>query len=92
MGNDGYYLELYRVVKEKTDELDCHNLLEGGAPADEFDTEVKEICRQITPYNNAKEIAIIIVTVLKQWLDIEYSPDIMMGISEEIEYVGQKYV
>ena len=90
--NDGYYLELYRVVKKNIDELDCYNLLEGGAPADEFDLEIKDICRQITPESNADEIAEVIIAVFKRWFGVEYSKDILMRMSEEVEHVGRKYV
>ena len=90
MKSDGYYSDLYKVVKEKIDKLDCYHLLEGGAPADEFDIEISEICRQITPESSAEEIADIIIAVFKHELGVEYSKESLMSMSKEIENVVKR--
>lgn len=84
MDRNEYYSEIYKVVKKNIDKLDCYHLLEGGAPNDEFDIEIKDICEQITPDSSAEEIADIIVAVFKRWFGIEYTKDSLMMMSKKI--------
>ncbi len=72
MDRDRYYSELYSVVKKNIDALDCYHLLEGGAPDDEFDIEIEDICNRIKPECGAEDISNIINSVFKRWLGVEY--------------------
>ncbi|WP_022755198.1 hypothetical protein [Butyrivibrio fibrisolvens] len=91
MDRNKYYSELYEVVKKNIDKLDCYHLLEVGAPNEEFDIEINDICEQITPGSSTEEIAGIIVAVFKHWFSIEYSKDSLMIMSKEIASVSYSF-
>ena len=61
----------YTIVKEVLDEIDVYGLLERGAPEDEFETEIKEIAKQITSDSSVVDIAKIISEVINKMFSLE---------------------
>ena len=84
-----YLKKLYLAVKRNVDELDCYHLLRDGAPPDEFDIEIKDLCRRISPENTSYEIAQIIADVFEEWMDAKYSVNSLMEIAKDIKNSAQ---
>jgi hypothetical protein len=61
----------YTIVKEVLDEIDVYGLLEHGAPEDEFETEAKEVAKQITSDSSVVDIAKIISKILNKNFGLE---------------------
>ena len=92
MEREEFNSELYRVVKKNIDALDCYHLLVGGAPKDEFDLEINDICKEIKPECSVEDISDIINRVFDRWLGVEYSEEVLLPMSKEIELVCQKFL
>jgi len=61
----------YTIVKEVLDAIDVYGLLEHGAPKDEFETEAKEIAKQIASDSSVVDIAKIISEVINKMFSLE---------------------
>ena len=77
---------LYHVVKKNIDKLDVLNLLEHGAPSDEFDSEIREICSRILhdKPDSKEKIIKIIQKVFDRTMDVKLTEERLTGIADEI--------
>lgn len=66
---------IYRIVKTVIDELDLYGLLAGGAPADEFDNESREIANRISKHRTPHQIARVIADVFNKAFDLHAKAD-----------------
>ena len=65
----------YQIVKTVIDDLDLYGLLAGGAPADEFDSESREIANRITKDITPHQIAGVIANVFNKAFDLHAQDD-----------------
>ena len=66
---------IYQMVKTVIDDLDLYSLLAGGAPADEFDSESREIANRITKDITPHQIAGVIANVFNKAFDLHAQAD-----------------
>ena len=66
---------IYRIVKTVIDDLDLYGILEGGAPADEFDRESREIANRISKNRTPHQIAGVIADVFNKAFDLHAQDD-----------------
>ena len=76
---------IFRVVKRHVDIMDYHGLLAGGAPADEFDAESREISEKIHCEQSAVEIAAIIAQVFNSQFNEHDAALAFLPIAEKIK-------
>ena len=75
----------FNAVKKHVDQLDCCELLSGGAPKDEYDLESREISVRISPEQSAEAIADIIASVFNSSFDMRKPSSDFLVISECIK-------
>ena len=76
---------LYQIVKPHIDQMDYYGLLASGAPKDEFDSEIQEICRRIRAEQSAAEIAEVIADVFNKNFDEANSMTDFLSVAEQIK-------
>ena len=78
------YQAKYRIVRKALHELDPYQLLEQGAPIDEFDREAGEIARLINSQSTVLEIANAFAKVLNTAFDASDDTVIYLSVAESI--------
>lgn len=76
---------LFQIVKKQIDAIDVYDLLAGGAPKDEFDSESKMIATRIEKGMTAYRIAEIIAQVMNEQFEEIFSTNEFMSYAEAIE-------
>ena len=76
---------LFLIVKKHVDEMDYYGLLAGGAPADEFDIETREICEGLCAGQSAEEIAGIIAAVFNAYFNEREEASTFLPTAENIK-------
>ena len=66
---------IYQMVKTVIDDLDLYSLLAGGAPADEFDRESREIACRISKDTTPHQIAGVMADVFNEAFDLHAKAD-----------------
>ena len=77
--------DTFLIVKKYIDRMDYCALLAGGAPADEFDIESKEISENICYVQSAVEIAYIIAAVFHKYFDKEVNIKSLLPVAVQIK-------
>lgn len=77
---------LYRLVKRVIDEWDLVDLL-SHAPPDEYDPEIREITRRMTPSQTPEELAESIERVFVTYFGEAYEHPILSRILQRLESV-----
>jgi hypothetical protein len=64
MKNKQDYKLAENIVREAIHKIDPYSLLEGGAPSDEFDSEISSVTNQLQRCNSGKDVANAIARTL----------------------------
>ena len=73
------------IIKKFIDQMDYYNLLENGAPADEFDIESKEISEKVRDDHSLQDIANIIADVFNKHFDEDNEITAFLPVAEQIK-------
>ena len=76
---------MFSIVKKVIDRHDPYGLLAMGCPADEYDSESRDIASKINEYNSVDEIAVICSAVFTRWFGIDFLKESFIEIAEEIK-------
>lgn len=68
------YAALFEAVRCVVHQIDPYELLAQGCPADEFDTEIKVIVRQIDRINSPQDATFLISRVLSHYFSADKFP------------------
>lgn len=79
------YVRLFDLVKRHIDELDHLGLLSGGAPADEYDLESRQIARAVTAATSPEDIAETIAKVFAANFSASDSPEAFLETARKIK-------
>lgn len=63
------YEKAIEIVRSSFHRIDPYALLEGGAPDDEFDSEIQKIIAKYSEWNSAQDVTNSIVSVLNASFD-----------------------
>ena len=80
----------YRVIKKYIDSYDYYGLLSHGAPKDEFESEIQQLCQRIEVGMDENQIALIISDVMdrsfgfKTKEEFKLQPEKFMNIARRI--------
>ena len=77
--------EKFLLIKKLIDRMDYDDLLAGGAPSDEFDSESKEISKRVRFDHSVPEIADIIASVFNEAFDEHNTSAVFLPIAEMIQ-------
>ena len=77
----------YEIVKESIDKFDVFGFLETGAPADEYDPEIKSIVKQLNRCNSVIDISHTISRVFNSYFSNRFHDSFF---NEQAEYIYQK--
>jgi len=78
------YKTLFAIVKEAVDEWDPYGLLKMGAPKDEFESEVAQICPLVAKSGDADELAKHIKHVFDTMFEPIFKIDECKKVAEKI--------
>ena len=84
MNTGKHHKRAQRVVKEIIDAWDPYALLRGGAPDDEFDSEINEIVRQLPHIRSEDDAIHVISMVMSSAFEAkDFTPDKCNAIGKE---------
>lgn len=83
--NSGEKYSLYMIVKKHVDEIDCENLLEFGAPNDEYDYESRTISEMLRSNMDVYQISSIIANVMESSFSHPYDTSFFVKIASKIK-------
>ncbi len=75
----------FRVIKKYIDQMDYYDLLETGAPSDEFDIESVEISARVRYEHSVQEIAEIIASVFNEYFNEHDDAAKFLSVAEQIK-------
>lgn len=77
-------MDKFLIVKKAIDRADYYNLLQHGAPNDEYDTESEKISERISDTDSVEKIAEIISEVFSRSFSWKITSEEVKGAAKEI--------
>lgn len=71
----------FEIIKSGIHEIDPYCLLKGGAPDDEFDSEINSIVKQLHKCYNPKDLAQIIAQILSSSFGEEFDHNLYISFA-----------